>query len=247
MFVISKLIGTIGQPPAIVLIVLILLLKTLKPLYRRLLIPFIIILYSLSIPAGSHILLAPLESWEPPEKASHSELIVVPGGGSTTVRDGGTLRSELSTESRSRLLEAIILYRRFKLPILFCGGTVGVGRSSEAEAAEMMLQKAGIPSHMVFTEDESKSTRENARNAARHTQIRNIILVTSAFHMKRAAESFQDEGFFLHACVKVAPRREQGSLKFIDFLPNSGALSNSTLALHEYGGLLFYDLLRAFS
>ncbi len=246
MYVLSKIIGTMGQPPALVLIVLLLLIKSLKPFYRSLLIPFIFLLYLLSISIGANFLLTPLETWEPHAAADSAELIVIPGAGSTGGRSDGRLISRLSAESRSRLLEGVVLYRELGLPVLFCGGGLGEGRSNEADAAMAMLLKSGIPADKIILEDTSLSTRENALNAAELTDIRNIILVSSAFHIRRASDTFIDAGFMLYRSVKVAPRSEQGALHFTDFLPSMKALANSSLALHEYGGLLFYGLLQRF-
>jgi uncharacterized SAM-binding protein YcdF (DUF218 family) len=242
MFILSKAIGTVGQPPALVLIALLLLLKPSKPLVRRLLIPFILIFYFLSIRYGADLLLIPLESYEPPCEASRPELIVVPGGGSVTVKRGEEDASVLNSESRSRILEAVMLYRTTGLPVLFSGGSLGDGRSNEAEAAAELLLRSGLPSSMILTERRSRSTRENARYTAKTTERRDIILVTSAFHMKRAAGCFLNEGFRLHAAAKIAPLAEGGRPAFVDFLPSMSALSKSTLALHEYGGLIWYAL-----
>lgn len=244
MFILSKAIGTIGQPPALVLIAFLLLLKPSKPFVRRLLIPLILIVYVLSIRFGADLLLYPLESYEPPCDALQAELIVVPGGGSVAVENGeGNRESQLNSESRSRLLEAILLHRSTGLPVLFSGGSLGKGRSNEADAAKELLLRSGIPLSMILTEGRSRSTKENARNSAEVTEIRDIILITSAFHMKRTAGSYLKEGFRLHAAVKVAPRAEKGVPVIVDFFPTMDALSRSTLALHEYGGQLWYSLI----
>jgi len=69
-----------------------------------------------------------------------------------------------------------------------------------------------------------------------------IVLVTSAFHMPRAARLFEQAGlevqrypvdFALGAATRLTP---------IDLLPSLGALSRSERALREWLGMLYYHL-----
>ena len=70
---------------------------------------------------------------------------------------------------------------------------------------------------------------------------RDIILVTSAFHLKRATAMFKKQGFR----VIPAPagyRYEQKKLTFFSFIPHAGNLADSSIALYEYASLLWYSL-----
>jgi uncharacterized SAM-binding protein YcdF (DUF218 family) len=68
-----------------------------------------------------------------------------------------------------------------------------------------------------------------------------IILVTSAYHMKRSVALFRKQG------IEVVPapvgfRSEQRPLTFFSFIPSIGNLSSSSLALAEHLSLRWYSM-----
>ncbi len=68
-----------------------------------------------------------------------------------------------------------------------------------------------------------------------------IILVTSAFHMRRARQIFEREGFdVLPYPVNTRVAAEQ--LTPMSFLPNPAALTATHTALRELLGRLYYQL-----
>ena len=73
--------------------------------------------------------------------------------------------------------------------------------------------------------------------------IRTIILVTSAFHMRRALTVFEAAGMTVLP-APVPPAGSDGSLEWSDFLPNAQSLMKSHYAIHEMAGWA-YSVLRA--
>jgi uncharacterized SAM-binding protein YcdF (DUF218 family) len=72
----------------------------------------------------------------------------------------------------------------------------------------------------------------------REAGIRKVILVTHAYHMRRARAAFQAAGLD----VVAAPHgfRSGGEIGLLDFIPSSSAMESSWLALHESLGMLWY-------
>jgi len=115
---------------------------------------------------------------------------------------------------------------------------------SEADAARAFIARydaSGGAGVAASYDDLSRTTRENARFAARLSGSPSVILVTSAYHMPRAVLSFRKEG----VSVLPAPtdyKANRSPYTIADFLPTSEAFANSYKALHEYLGLVGYGI-----
>ena len=85
--------------------------------------------------------------------------------------------------------------------IVISGGNPYLTRKERPEAGFLKeyLLLLGIPAEDLFTEEKSRNTRENAVNTAdlfdRNGWEKRIILVTSAFHSRRAILAFEQAGF----------------------------------------------------
>ena len=146
--------------------------------------------------------------------------------------------------SFDRVYQAIELYKTGKIKKIFISG--GSGSIVEDDFKESSIVKAhlikiGIPSEDIEYEDISRNTMENAVESRKLIPDScSCLLITSAFHMRRAQGCFEKVGF------KVTPYivdRYSGDRKFvIDHLivPNVDALNNWTLIMHEFTGYLVY-------
>lgn len=99
----------------------------------------------------------------------------------------------------SRILETIRLAKRISLKKIIISGTspetLPNSLVPEAEAMARFAQELGIEFQMIEREMASKSTYENAVNSlARLEKSQPFLLVTSAYHMKRAMETFKKLG-----------------------------------------------------
>jgi len=149
---------------------------------------------------------------------------------------------------RERLVEAAGLFRAGKAPlVLFSGGNLSAFRTDrkpfEAEAARQQLQGLGVPEGAIQLETRSRNTRENgvfSRQAL--PGITHILLVTSAFHMPRAAAVFQKAGFRVSAAPADfwwGPDDQDAVLRW---LPDPESLVRSQFALKEWLGILVYRM-----
>ena len=140
------------------------------------------------------------------------------------------------TGRNASMLEAARLHRQTGLPVLASGG------DGEAAAIKNHLEK-NLQTPVKWTEGNSLNTEQNARFSAdilAEAQVRKIILVTHAMHMRRAQAMFADQGF------EVVPAPTDFSawpeLRWRDLLPSSEGRKLAKSALHEVFGLAFYKL-----
>ncbi len=73
---------------------------------------------------------------------------------------------------------------------------------------------------------------------------RKIILVTSAWHMPRAARLFRKAGVDFVPFPVDFQVDSKGSPGLLDLLPRAGGLQMTESALREWYGILFYALTR---
>src|SRR4029077_17824742 len=83
------------------------------------------------------------------------------------------------------------------LPVMACGGVGPYGGEPFSVAMRHLLEGEGVPLPMIWTEEKSRSTHENAVYGAemlRSRGIRKVVLVTEAYHMPRAERCFRKQG-----------------------------------------------------
>ena len=122
-----------------------------------------------------------------------ADAIVVLGGGVWPISYGRIYPDLNHTADRS--WHAARLHRAGKAPLtIVSGGSVwNLSRQSEADATRTLLTALGVPDDAIVTEDDSRNTRQNAVFTARLAAdrgIQRVLLVTSAWHMPRAAAAF---------------------------------------------------------
>lgn len=146
--------------------------------------------------------------------------------------------------SFDRIYQAIELYKTGKIKKIFLSG--GSGSVIDADFKESLIVKShlikiGIPAEDIEYEDISRNTKENAIETKKLIpDTCSCLLITSAFHMRRAKGCFDKIGFNVTPFVVD---RYSGKRKYVlDHLivPNVEALSNWTLILHEITGYLVY-------
>ncbi len=174
-----------------------------------------------------------------------SMAIVLLGGGlyEKAPEFGG--RDSLGTHALMRTVYAADLARKTGVPVYPTGGVV-LSDTTEAEGVVMRrwLQRFGIPAGMVHAEVAANNTWENAANLKttfRHAGIKHLVLVTSAYHMRRSVWVFRQQGLeVIPAPCAYMVEREPYDIR--SFLPRWNVLSDSGDALHEYLGLLWYKI-----
>lgn len=152
---------------------------------------------------------------------------------------GGAVAGAMTMQ---RLRYGAMLQRRTRLPLLVSGGVPGTGLPSLAALmARAATEEFAVPVRWI--EDRSADTRENARFSAellRNDGVRRILLVTSAWHMPRSLACFRREGLD----VTAAPTAFRGPAyeDWTSLVPRWSGLRDTSLAVHEYGGRIWYWL-----
>lgn len=148
-----------------------------------------------------------------------------------------------------RFFAGVELFKAGKAPrLVFTGGATPARPTDPAEGDILMKWAAalGVPPAQMATTGRVVNTLEEARAVsallkASAPPASRIILVTSAFHMPRAARVFRAAGLEVTEFpVDFAGR--PGHLGLMDFLPTPGALSTTQVALRELYGRMFYAL-----
>jgi len=243
------LLKTLLLPPAVNLLLILFAFVCLKG-HRKtrsaLLFLSIFSLTALSLPFSSNYLARQLEIYPPLDvtqiKADDYQAIVVLGAGRETqaLEYGGDTPTAMGLQ---RLRYAAYLQRATGLPILVSGGLFKEDELPEATFMAQVLE-GGFKALVSWQESASHTTHENALFSwaiAKQNKIEHILLVTHAWHMKRAVYSFEQAGFR----VKAAPTAfisNHEPFMLLDFIPQAGALRNSSWLLHEMLGLYWYRL-----
>lgn len=198
-------------------------------------------LYAVATPALSSYLLARVETALPPEvDFAAAQAIVVLGG---DVRaGGGTVPDSLGPLSLERVVLAAQAYRRLNLPLVVSGGRVGRAHQSEAALMQAALA-ANFTIPVAWAEQQSRTTWENAIYTARllrPEKLTTVVLVSQSWHLPRAVWAFERVG--LQALPWPAPRTALHARRLGDFLPGVAGLRDSSYALHEIIGAVYYRL-----
>lgn len=204
------------------------------------------LLWLLGMPWTATRLTAWLEAPFPPvalEQTPMADALIVLGGALGPVGDPPV---ENLSGASSRVLRAARLFRAGKVgQILASGGNQPwlAGSVPEAELMRDLLVEWGVPRDAIVTESASRNTRENALLASEIVRARGwkrVLLVTSAAHMARAVGVFRALGIDVIPSPTAYGAVEIPSLDLLDFVPNAGALAQSSDVIHELIGGWFY-------
>lgn len=148
-----------------------------------------------------------------------------------------------------RLTNALWLYRAGKVRrIIISGGSGSVfaSTSTEASALRTLLRLSAVPDSVIMLEEWSRNTRENAQYTqqllARNPGIRSLVLVTSAFHMRRALGCFAKVGLRPQAFPADFYSSDRQLTPDYWLVPDPSALTRWSLLLHEVVGYWVYRL-----
>lgn len=182
-----------------------------------------------------------LENRYPPlpmDKVPHADVIILLGG-SMGAPQGKCIYPELFAGA-DRVWHAARLYHAGKAPVIIPSGC------SEAHSSAVLLRELGVPASAIVVEDRAVNTIENGR-FSKELMLKkgytNALLVTSAFHMRRAEMIFKTVGV---QAVPVATdhevmygSQESNTLSWLPcrgWMPDAGTLEWSAWYLKEIFG-----------
>ena len=241
MFLLKKLLSALALPPLslILLALLGVLLTRRHPRTGRWLTGLSLLgLVVLSIPAVSIVLMRSLETYPPiaATQLSRAQAIVILGGG---IYPGAPEygADTVGQHTLERVRYGAYLQKRSGLPILVSGGAP-FGSRPEADAMKETLERE-FGAKVRWSESHSRDTAENANLSAAvlwPAKVTRIALVSHAWHLPRAIALFEKQGLeVIAAPTGFTPWPPMSAALF---LPSADALARSSMALHEWLGIL---------
>jgi uncharacterized SAM-binding protein YcdF (DUF218 family) len=248
-FLLSKVLLIFLSPFFWIFILLLLALFSKKANRKRNYLIFGVLIFFLF--SNSFLLSEVVRWWEvPPTKlqmVSKCDYAIVLGGFSQY--DTVYHKMKLS-EAGDRIWQTLQLYHQKKVSKIFVSGGSGklmTQGETEADKVKGYLMTLGIPDKDVVIDPTSRNTHENALNTAdwlkKHDPEAKCLLVTSAWHMRRALGCYKKAGLKVTAYSadwKAEPRK-------YDFdhllLPQPNVLVDWNSTIKELTGYLTYRLM----
>jgi uncharacterized SAM-binding protein YcdF (DUF218 family) len=150
-------------------------------------------------------------------------------------------------ENSERLLATFELLREGRAGAVIISSAATPGIAEEARESPLLgaqLERWGIAKERIVLEERSLNTWENAVYSAEITRKRGwsrLLLVTSAFHMRRALGCFRKVG--LPVTPFAADFRAFDPARYpLSWEPRSRYFEQSTMALREFSGIWIYRL-----
>jgi uncharacterized SAM-binding protein YcdF (DUF218 family) len=147
----------------------------------------------------------------------------------------------------NRLIQTVELYTSGKIKKIMLSGGNGMKGSDFEEVASSLelLQKMGVPREAILFEKKSRNTYENAVYSAEilNKQFLNkkFLLITSAFHQRRALACFQKQG--LNCDAFSADIKSKSKTPITNFIaPDSDNIALWQLTIKEMVGYLVYKM-----
>ena len=185
------------------------------------------------------------KNFESPVFASipKADAIVLLGGATSGLTHGGDMGN--MNESADRIITTLKLFKLGKAPLMIVTGGATNGGVSEASLMRDILELMGIPLEAIILEEKAVDTKQNAEFTAKilhDQQVSKILLVTSAYHMRRAKWIFDRT---LGSDVEVIPVASDHQRSIADpilsrWIPSVRDLSRTSFAIKEIVGYWVY-------
>ena len=153
------------------------------------------------------------------EDLQKGEVYVLLGGGIITTTGEGNIPGLMPSV---RLMKVAEYYKKYPKKIYISGGSPLQNQDSESAVYQRELVLLGVESKDIIIEEKSRNTKENAvfiREKLNKNNIKNIILITSAFHMKRSMNIFEKNlgeiGIIPAPCNFLASREKENCFYYI--------------------------------
>lgn len=147
-----------------------------------------------------------------------------------------------------RLTEGLILYKKGIIKKIIISGGSGslVDDTRESALAKKFLVKyCAVPDSAVLIDTISRNTYENAvesKKLVESTGLKSLIMITSAWHMRRAEACFKKVGLDVDIHPIDGIYRAQKYSPSNTIIPDTENITRWEILLHEIAGIIVYKL-----
>lgn len=252
MYFLSKLLPLFVLPLGFSLILLVVGLARGR---RRLVWAGVFVLLFSSNPMVGHFMIRSAEGWSvrrsPSEIAAGDAVVVLSAG--RTLAPGPDSVSEWNDANRFSAGTDLALGGKAPL-LIFTGAAASseAGAPTEGDLLAAQAKERGVAAERIVVTPLVLNTADEAREVATVLRARKlpnprVVLVTSAFHMRRAQQLFEQAGIVVDPFPVSFRSSDSGRITLFSFLPSVSALSQTQTALREFYGRAFYWLVGALS
>lgn len=117
---------------------------------------------------------------------------------------------------KSRVLKAVELWQQNKVKYFVFSGANVKNEYVEAEVMKEYAKTLGVPEEIIFTEKKARSTYHNmmyAKEVMKEQHMKDCVVVTSAWHLRKANHYAQKFGLDYVMCPAKEP--EEGKLSVL--------------------------------
>jgi uncharacterized SAM-binding protein YcdF (DUF218 family) len=251
-FILSKTITYLALPLPLLTICLLVYIFVRKQKIRRIAgILFVALFFLFSNPFLINQL---MQWWEAPATpiqaldSSYDAAIIL---GGITASDQKPLDRIHLHKGADRIMHVVQLYKLGRVKKIIVTGGSGLlleepGSRSEASQIRQVLLISGVFPADIILEEKSRNTRENALYTARLLEEKSLnkdrlLLVTSAFHMRRAMGCFNQLALFPQSYSTDFYANEQEYDPVSLLIPTDDAFPTWTRLIKEWIGYLAYS------
>ena len=210
------------------------------------LISLLILLISSNAYVGNYLFSTLEDPYKPLSMNSinESDAVVVLSGMINQVGKKENIKYEWSDPDRFFAGVKLIKNNKSKL-LIFTAGQLPWTKDWRPEG-DILKDKAiefGIDKNKILVSAKVKNTyEESLKTLQLIPRGSSIILVTSAFHMKRSKFLFEKQGFRVNP-FPVDFKVSNNNLTILDMIPSLGAISKTSLFIRENIGRLYYKII----
>lgn len=171
------------------------------------------------------------------------DALIVLGGGIAPAAPPYTMEPQLTDASDRIWLAARMFHAGAAPKIIVSGGSFieqqGGPATTEAEAMRRFLRDLGVPNDVIVSEGKALNTIENIRNVRDLVKGGRVAIITSAFHIPRAAKLAKRAGlnFAIFGVDWSVP--DDATVWWDYWMPSVGALGESSVAIKELVAINF--------
>jgi uncharacterized SAM-binding protein YcdF (DUF218 family) len=197
----------------------------------------------LSIAPVSDAMIRGLESEYGIPKNPEGDVIILLGMGVDNNAPDLSGQGAPSDAYLTRIVTAVRLQKRLNIPIIVSGAGGSKYGVAEDHIVKRFLKDLNVPAEKIIIEDQSRDTLENAvfvQEICAKMGFANPILVTSAYHMKRAILIFRKIGLEATPFPTGFKSYRDQPYNWKAFLPAD--FRKASISISEYIGFIFYKI-----